>query len=222
MSTCRSCNAEVKPHQLYCPNCGTKHPLLNKEELKDFKIFKKKIKPVFFITPMVILVLFALFVIKIPVVQTVPYDIKETSFEIKPEEKFLGCTEEEFRYSVKYMKPKVFADVLEANLNIENLENEQGTFEYTAKITYRLSLEEQEKTSKLTLGPYENKTVSAYFKEVTSPDKVEYSYEIKSPLKNVCKTETESIVVEKEKKVVKTRQEKVYKSLFEIILKNNL
>ncbi len=217
MGNCRSCNTKVKSYQLYCPNCGIKHPLLDKEELKDFKIFKKKFKPVFLIASIIILVLFILLVIKLPVVQTIPYNIKETSTETTPEEKSLGCTEENFRYVRKYLKSQVFANVLETKCNIENLEDEQGIFEYTAKIVDKLSLKEQQKTSKLSLNPYENKTVSIYFEDVTSPDKFDYICEVKPPLKKICKTETELKITEKEKDIVKTRQEKVYKSLFELI-----
>lgn len=218
MGSCRSCKTEVKPHQIYCPNCGIKHPLLSKEELKDFKIFKKKFKPVFLIILGITLTLFVLFTVKIPVVQTVPYNIKQLSPEIKPKENFLGCTEEEFRYSVNFVKLQVFAGVLQMKCNIENFENERGTFEYTAKIVNKLSLEEQQETSKLLLGPYENKTVSLHFKDVTSPDEVEPTFKVKPPLKETCKTETENIVIEKEKETIKTKQEKVYKSLFELIL----
>jgi capsule polysaccharide export protein KpsE/RkpR len=217
MGNCRSCNAEVKSYKLYCPNCGIKHPLLDKEDIKDFKIFKKKFKPVFLIALIIILVLFVLFIIKLPVVQTIPYNVKEISPEITPEEKSLGCTEEDFRYAMKYLKPQVFARVLEIRCNIENLEDEQGIFGYTAKIVDKLSLKEQQKTSRLLLNSYENKTVSIYFEDVTSPDKVDYTCEVKPPFKKVCKTETELKTTEKEQEIVKTRQEKVYKSLFEII-----
>lgn len=217
MGNCRSCNTKVKSYQLYCPNCGIKHPLLDKEDLKDFKIFKKRFKPVFLIASIIILALFVLLVIKIPVVQTIPYNVKETSPEIKSEEKSLGCTEEDFRYAMKYLKPSVFANVLEIKCNIENLEGEQGTFEYTVRIIDKLSLEEQQKTSKLSLNPYENKTVSIYFEDVTSPDEVDYACEIKPPLKKICKTETELKISEKEQETVKNKQERVYKSLFELI-----
>lgn len=217
MGNCRSCNTEVKSYQLYCPNCGIKHPLLDKEDLKDFKIFKKKFKPVFLIASIIILALFVLLVIKIPVVQTIPYNVKEISPETTPEEKSLGCTEEEFGYIIHYVKPMLFTELLQIKCNIENLEDEQGIFEYVIKIEDKLSLEEQQKTSKLSLNPYENKTISVYFEDVAALDKFDYTCEVKPPLKKVCKTETEFKIVEKEQDIVKTRQEKVYKSLFELI-----
>lgn len=217
MGNCRSCNTEIKSYHLYCPNCGVKHPLLNKEELKDFKIFKRKFKPVFLIALTVILVLFVIFVIKIPVTQTTPYGVKETLSEIKPEEKFLGCTEEEFGYVINYVKPMLLTELLQIKCNIENLEGEQGIFEYVIKIEDKLSLKEQQKTSTLLLESYENETVTAYFEDVTSLDKFDYTCEVKPPLKQVCNTETEFEIVEKEQEVVKTRQERVYKSLFELI-----
>lgn len=218
MSHCRRCEAEVKSHQIYCPNCGTKLPLLSREELKEFKKFKKKFKPVFLTALVVSLVLFALFAIRIPVTETVPYKVEEPLIESKPVETFLGCEEADFNYAVNCAMPKVFADILQLVCNIENLENEQGIFEYTTTISYKLSLEEKQKISRLLLNPYENKTVSIFFQDVKSPDQVDHFCKVEPPKKKVCKTKTEHVLVIEQREVTRTKQETSYKSLFELLL----
>jgi len=221
MGNCRVCNTEVKPYQVYCPNCGLKHPLLDKEDLKNFAVFKKRFGLIFPIVSVIIILLFILFVVKIPVMQPVPYTVQQSSPEMVFKEKPLGCTEEPSRYVINFIEKQVFADVkkiLQIKLNLENLENEQGTFQYTVKIIYKMSQKEQQKTSEVTLGPYENKTVYAQFEGVSSPDEVEYYFNILPHLRSVCKTETERTVIEKKEEVIKIRQEKTYKTVFRLIL----
>lgn len=221
MSNCRVCNTEVKPYQIYCPNCGLKHPLLDKEDLKDFAIFKQRYRYIFPIMSVIVIVLFILFVVKIPIMQPTPYTVQQISSEVGSKETSLGCTEEQFKYIINYVNKQVFVDVenvLQIKSNIENLENEQGTFQYTVKIIHKLSQKEQQKTSEVTLGPYENKTVYTQFEEVSFPNEVEYAFNVAPPLKKVCRTETEHTVTEKEEQITKTRQEKVYISVFRLIL----
>lgn len=218
MGTCRSCNAEVKPYQIYCPNCGLKHPLLEKEDLQEFEIFKKKFRYVFPLLLTIISILFILFVVKVPVMQPVSYDVKQISPETGSEEKTLGCTEKEFEYTLNYVKAQVFANVLQIKSNIENLEDEQGTFGYTVKITHKLWLKEQQKSSTVLLGPYESKTVYTQFEDVTYPDEVEYDLKVEPPLKKVCETKKEDFVTGKKEEITKTRQEKTYISVFKLIL----
>lgn len=218
MGNCRSCNTEVKSYNLYCPNCGIKHPLLDKEDLKDFVIFKKRFAHIFPMVSVTVLLLFILFVVKIPVMRPAPFIIQQISPELGSKEKFLGCTEEQFEYKINYVARQVFADVLQIKSNIENLENEQGTFEYTVKIVHKMSLKERQKTSEAILGPYENRTIYTQFEEVSYPDEVEYTFKVEPPWKKICKTEKEDIIIEKEQEITKTRQEKVYKSVFRLIL----
>ncbi len=217
MDHCRLCNTEIQSHQVYCPKCGVKYPSLKKEELKEFKNFKTKFKPAFFTAVITLLILFTLFIIKIPVTTTSSYTITETTQKPLTKEIPLGCADQEYEYKVTYTKPRVFADVLNLEYNIKNLEDQEGIFEYTSSIIHKISLEEKHKIGKVTLKPYNNQTVRIDFTEVKSPDQVEISFQLNPPTKNVCETGSEQVYSAEETELTKTEQEKVYKSLFELI-----
>lgn len=218
MDTCRSCKAKIKPQQIYCPECGEKLPILGKEEIRDFRKFKSRFKPVFFAVSIILLIFLILLIIKISDPEVTFYKVKESLSKLKPVGTSSECVEEDFLYSIDYVKSQVFADVLKVECSVENLEGEQGIFEYTAEISDKLSMEENQRTSELLLGPYETKTVSIFFKDVKSPNKVDYFCKVTPPKKRVCKTETEHVLVTEEEEKIKIKKEESHKSLFELIL----
>lgn len=217
MDHCRVCNAEIKPHQMFCPKCGAKLPLLNKEELRGFREFKKKFRPLFFISLLTILILVVLFFVKTSQILELSYIVKETSPELKTIDLSTDCTKEDYSYFIKFVEPVIYKGTLELIYYIENFENLSGTFEYTLTVTDKLRLEEQQKTSEVFLDAYGNKTVSVHFEEVEKLSKLKYFHQVKPPKKIVCETKTGHIIVTEEKEITRTKQEKVYKSLFELI-----
>jgi len=218
MGKCRACHAKIKAHQIYCPKCGAEHPLLDKDDVKHFSKLKKRFILLFSLIILVLASALLLFLIKIPAASTEPYTVKQTipkpvTTSLPPD-----CVDVDYEYKLVYYKPQVFAKVLSLEYNIRNLESLGGEFEYAVSAVDKISLEEKTHSKKLLLGPYENVTSKAYFKDINLPRDVDIYFSIKPPKKTVCKEYTETSYSTQEEEETRLKEEKYYKTLFEFLL----
>jgi len=221
MNRCRLCNTNLKPYQIYCPKCGAKLPILDKDELKDFRDFKKKFRPLFALFVIIIIIIFVLFFIKVPYTEVTEYKVGETLTESQLVDKGEECNKEDFVYEVLSVDANVYKEILEVSCEIKNYEDKWGLFRYNLTLNHKITLNDTIREGQIIIGAGENKTVNDFFADIQERDDYDIFCFVEPPEKEVCDDGIEQEIVVTEQEVIKEKKELKDISLFERLFLRN-